>query len=123
MIKIFDFDQGRSAKLTSGRPVRGGLYSSAEGQSAEVAGHLQSELFEQLEERDRLVAARTDDREPEPSAEAIAALTSLLVEESLAAAATLVEDVEGVRARGRRREHRPPATSAEGALPAGVAAV
>ncbi len=82
--------------------MRDGFYTRAEGQSAEVAGHLQSELFEQLEERGRLVAARTDDGEPEPSAEAIAALTPLLVEESLAAAATLVEDVEGVRARGRQ---------------------
>jgi len=103
--------------------VRGGFYSRAEGQSAEAAGHLQSELFEQLEERGRLVATRTYDGEPKPSGEAIAARTAALVDEPVAAAATLVEDVESMRARGRRGKHRPPATSAEGALPAFVATV
>jgi len=71
------------------------LYSRAESQSAE-ASHLQSELLEQLDKQERLVAVRADDRDPQPSGEAAAALAAALVEEPLAAAATLVEDVEGV---------------------------
>jgi hypothetical protein len=100
----------------------GAFYAQADGQSAE-AGHLQSELFEQLDEQERLVAARAEDRDSEPSGEALAALTPPFIEEPLAAAAALVEDVEGARARGWRGHHGLPATSAERALPAFVAAV
>ena len=102
--------------------MRGGFYSRADGQSAE-AGDLQSELFEQFGEQEWLVAARAGDREAEPPGEAVAAFAAPLVEQPLAAGAALVEDVEGVQARGRRGERRPPATRAEGTLPAGVAAV
>ena len=101
--------------------MRGAFYSRADGQSAE-AGDLQSELFEQLGEQERLIAARAGDREAKPPGEAMAACTAPLVQQPLAAGAALVEDVEGVRAR-RRGEHRPPPTRTEGTLPAGVAAV
>ena len=94
----------------------------ADGQSAE-AGHLQSELFEQLGEQQRFVAARAEDRDPEPTDETMAARAEAFIEEPLATAAALVEDVEGTGARGWRGDHGLPATSAERALPASVAAV
>lgn len=82
--------------------MRGAFYSRADGQSAE-AGDLQPELFEQLGEQERLVAARAGDRQPKPSGEAAAGFTATFVEQPLAARAALVEDVEGMGERRRGR--------------------
>jgi hypothetical protein len=80
-------------------------------------------LLQQLCEQDRLVAGWAGDRGPEPSGEAAACLTALLVEESLAAAGALIEDVETVSGVERRRDHGLLTTSPEGSLPTGGVAV
>jgi hypothetical protein len=81
------------------------------------------QLLQQLGEQDGLIAGRTGDGDPEPPGEAAAALTASLVEEPLAAADALVEDVETVSAAWRHRDHGLLTPSPEGSLPAGGGAV
>jgi hypothetical protein len=80
-------------------------------------------LLQQLRKQGRLVAGRAGNRDTEASGEAVAALTALLVEEPLAAAAAFVKDVETVAAAWQGRDHGPLTTSPEGALPTGGVAV
>jgi hypothetical protein len=88
-----------------------------------ATGRSSWQLLQQLGEQDRLVTDRTGEGDAEPSGEAVAALTALLVEEPLAAVAAFVKDVETVGVAWQGRDHGPLTTSAEGALPTGGVAV